>query len=100
MPDESILDLAKRVEAYAKAKTQRVQVTKQFLHEFETVAKHYGCSQSELDLMRDAVRRDTENAVETFHNLYLELHQERRRNPRNAEIKTSVSGMWTFTDKI
>ena len=100
MPEESVIELAKRVEAYAKAKTQKVQVTKQFAHEFDAVAKHYGCSLQEIDLMREAVRRDTENAVETFHNLYLELNQERRRKPRNAETKTSVSGMWTYTDKI
>ena len=99
MPEESILDLAKRVEAYAKAKTQKVQVTKQFAHEFDAVAKHYGCSLQEIDLMRDAVRRDTENAVLTFHNLYLEIPQDRRKKQR-AETKTNVSGMWTYTDKI
>ena len=99
MADDSILELAKRVEAYAKAKTQKVQVTKQFAHEFDAVAKHYGCNLAEIDLMREAVRRDTENAIQTFHNLYLEIPQDRRK-PRNAETKTSVSGMWTYTDKI
>jgi hypothetical protein len=58
MSDETILEQAERVKAYSK---------------FRAVARFYQCSPDEVKEMGDAVKRDKENALVTFRNLYDEI---------------------------
>jgi hypothetical protein len=58
MSDESVLEQAERVKAYAQ---------------FRKVAKHYECPPDEVKEMEEAIRRDKENALVTFKNLYDEI---------------------------
>jgi hypothetical protein len=56
--DESVLEQAERVKAYAQ---------------FRKVAKYYECPPDEVKEMEEAIRRDKENALVTFRNLYAEI---------------------------
>ena len=58
MADESVLEQAERVKAYAQ---------------FRKVAKYYECPPDEVKEMEEAIRRDKENALVTFKNLYAEI---------------------------
>jgi len=58
MTDESVLEQAERVKAYSQ---------------FRKVAKHYECPPDEVKEMEEAIRRDKENALVTFKNLYAEI---------------------------
>ena len=58
MSDESVLEHAERVKAYAQ---------------FREVAKWYKCPPDEVKEMEEAIRRDRENALVTFRNLYSEI---------------------------
>jgi hypothetical protein len=58
MSDETILEQAERVQAYSK---------------FRVVAKFYQCLPDEVKEMEEAVRRDKENALVTFKNIYDEI---------------------------
>ena len=58
MADESVLEQAERVKAYSQ---------------FRKVAKHYECPPDDVKEMEEAIRRDKENALVTFRNLYAEI---------------------------
>jgi len=58
MSDESIMEHAERVKAYSQ---------------FRAVAKFYQCPPDEVKEMEKAIRRDKENALVTFKNLYAEI---------------------------
>ena len=78
MTDESVLEQAERVKAYAQ---------------FRKVAKHYECPPEEVKEMEEAIRRDKENALVTFKNLYDEIQKEPDDRPdRKTTSRTAPAG--------
>ena len=78
MADESIMEQAERVKAYAQ---------------FRKVAKYYECPPDEVKEMEEAIRRDKENALVTFKNLYDEIQKEPDDRPdRETTSRTAPAG--------
>jgi hypothetical protein len=78
MSDESVLEQAERVKAYSQ---------------FRKVAKHYECPPDEVKEMEEAIRRDKENALVTFKNLYAEIQKEPDDRPdRETTSRTAIAG--------
>lgn len=52
-----------------------VKASRAFKRNFDTVAKHYGCTPEEIELMKEAARRDMPGAERSFAAMMLDIEE-------------------------